>query len=49
MKAVFIESSEFTEWVAEFLPDDGYSGLQQELMDQPNKGESVHRKTRRKP
>ena len=39
MKAVFIESSEFTEWVAEFLPDDAYSGLQQALMDQPNKAD----------
>ena len=39
MKAVFIESSDFTEWVSEFLPDDSYSGLQQELMDQPNKGD----------
>ena len=56
MKAVFIESSEFTEWVAEFLPDDAYSGLQQELMDQPKLVDelkrqalvSVHRRTRRK-
>ena len=39
MKAVFIESSEFTEWVAEFLPDDAYAALQQELMDQPDKGD----------
>lgn len=39
MKAVFIESSEFTEWVADFLPDDAYSVLQQELMDQPDKGD----------
>lgn len=39
MKAVFIESSEFMEWVAEFLPDDAYSALQQELMDQPDKGD----------
>ena len=39
MKAVFVESSEFTEWVAEFLPDDSYAALQQELMDQPNKGD----------
>ncbi len=39
MKAVFIESSEFTEWVAEFLPDDAYSTLQQELMAQSDKGD----------
>src|SRR3569832_820589 len=39
MKAVFIESSEFTEWVAEFLPDDAYAALQQELMAQPDKGD----------
>ncbi|GDY06651.1 hypothetical protein LBMAG52_01370 [Planctomycetia bacterium] len=39
MKAVFIESSEFTEWVAECLPDDAYAVLQQELMDQPDKGD----------
>lgn len=39
MKAVFVESSEFTEWVAEFLPDDAYAALQQELMDQPDKGD----------
>lgn len=37
MKAIFIESSEFTEWVVEFLPDDAYAALQQELMDQPDK------------
>ena len=39
MKAVFVESSEFTEWVAKFLPDDAYATLQQELMDQPDKGD----------
>ncbi len=39
MKAVFVESSEFTEWVAEFLPDDAYAALQQELIDQPDKGD----------
>ena len=41
MKAVFVESSEFTEWVAEFLPDDAYAALQQELMDQPDKGDVI--------
>ena len=39
MKAIFIESSEFTEWVVEYLPDDAYAALQQELMDQPAKGD----------
>lgn len=39
MKAVFVESSEFTERVAEFLPDDAYAAVQQELMDQPDKGD----------
>lgn len=39
MKAVFIESSEFTEWVSEFLPDDAYAALQQELMAHPDKGD----------
>lgn len=41
MRAVFVESSEFTEWVAEFLPDDAYAALQQELMDQPDKGDVI--------
>ena len=39
MKAVFVESREFTEWVAEFLPDDAYAALQQELLEQPDKGD----------
>ena len=38
MRAIFVESREFTEWVAEFLPDDTYAALQQVLMDQPDKG-----------
>ena len=38
MKAVFVESSEFTEWVAEFLPDETYARTQQELMDNPDRG-----------
>ena len=38
MKAVFVESSEFTEWVTTHLPDDDYDKLQQALMDQPDKG-----------
>src|SRR5579862_204001 len=39
MKAVFVETSEFTEWVAEYLPDETYFFLQQELMDNPAKGD----------
>lgn len=39
MKAVFVESREFTEWVTEFLSGDAYSHLQQELMEQPDKGD----------
>lgn len=39
MKAVFVESTEFTNWVAEFLPDDAYAVLQRELMDRPEKGD----------
>ena len=38
MKAVFIESTEFTEWVSEYLPDETYFRLRQELMDDPQKG-----------
>jgi hypothetical protein len=38
MKAVFIESTEFTQWVSAHLPDDAYAALQQELLDDPLKG-----------
>ena len=38
MKAVFIESTEFTKWVSSDLPDETYAELQQELMDNPEKG-----------
>jgi putative transcriptional regulator len=38
MKAVFVESTEFTEWVSEYLPDETYARLQHELMDNPRKG-----------
>jgi putative transcriptional regulator len=41
MKAVFIEMTEFTEWVSEYLPDEAYARLQQELMDNPNKGTPI--------
>lgn len=39
MLAVFVESSNFTEWVVEFLRDDWYAKVQQELMDNPNRGD----------
>ena len=38
MKAVFVETTDFTDWVHRFLPDDVYSQLQQELMNDPEKG-----------
>lgn len=38
MKAVFIESTGFTEWVTKHLPDETYDKLQQELMNNPHKG-----------
>jgi hypothetical protein len=41
LKAVFIETSEFTEWVSEHLTDDLYSLLQQELMADPEKGDVI--------
>lgn len=41
MKAVFIETSDFTEWVSEHLTDDLYSSLQQELMADPEKGDVI--------
>lgn len=39
MQAVFVETSNFTEWVAEFLSDELYSVVQQELMDNPDRGD----------
>jgi hypothetical protein len=41
MKAVFIESVGFTEWVAGSLPDESYARLQQELMRDPEKGAAI--------
>lgn len=38
MKAEFLESAEFTEWIGDHLPDDEYSRLQHELMENPTKG-----------
>jgi hypothetical protein len=39
MKAVFVESTDFTEWIAEFLSDDLYSAIQQQLMANPDAGD----------
>jgi hypothetical protein len=39
MKAVFVEAREFTEWVSNYLPDEVYARLQQELMANPEKGD----------
>jgi hypothetical protein len=38
MKALFIESSEFTEWVKEYLTDEALSALQRDLMSDPEIG-----------
>lgn len=38
MKATFIETTWFTDWVTKHLPDEGYDKLQQELMYDPKKG-----------
>jgi hypothetical protein len=39
MKAVFIESFEFTEWVGEYLSDEALSALQRDLMNDPEGGD----------
>lgn len=39
MQAVFVEITGFTEWVSEYLPDDLYANVQQELMDNPDRGD----------
>ena len=41
MKAVFVESSEFTEWVSEYLPDDSLASVQQDLMVNPDRGDVI--------
>lgn len=38
MRAIFVESTEFTEWIARYIPDETYAALQQELMENPDKG-----------
>jgi hypothetical protein len=39
MRGVFIESSEFTEWIGHFLSDDSYAEIQRRLMDNPDSGD----------
>ncbi len=38
MKKTFVETSEFTEWVADYLPDEALADLQRELLDDPEAG-----------
>lgn len=38
MKAVFVETTGFTRWVAAFLTEEAYAELQLELMDDPQQG-----------
>src|SRR5208337_2705340 len=39
MKKAFIESSEFTEWVTEYLTDEALAALQRDLMSDPEAGD----------
>lgn len=39
MKAVFIETRNFTEWFSEYISDDEYATLQQILMKNPTQGD----------
>jgi mRNA-degrading endonuclease RelE of RelBE toxin-antitoxin system len=41
MKAVFVESNEFTDWVTEHLPHNDYLQLQHSLMDNPHIGDPI--------
>ena len=41
MKAVFIETNGFTEWVGEYLRDDAYAALQHVLMENPTRGDAM--------
>jgi hypothetical protein len=38
MEALFIESSEFTEWVKDYLTDEALSALQRDLLSDPESG-----------
>lgn len=39
MKALFVETESFTEWVADRMSDDALAELQQELMRNPDAGD----------
>jgi hypothetical protein len=39
MRAIFIESIEFTAWVSSSLPDETYAALQLHLMENPEAGD----------
>src|SRR4051812_23495764 len=39
MNRTFIEATEFTEWVTEYLTDDQYAAVQQELLLDPERGD----------
>jgi hypothetical protein len=41
MKATFIETSEFTEWIEEHISDEQYASLQQQLMEDPEAGDAM--------
>ena len=41
MKAVFIETTDFTQWVTKYLPDQVYAELQNDLMENPDKGDVI--------
>lgn len=41
MKALFVESKDFTEWISEFLSDDDLLLLQQLLMEKPDIGRVI--------
>ncbi len=39
MKAVFVETTAFTNWIAGHLPDETYAAIQHELMNNPDRGD----------
>lgn len=41
MKAVFIESFGFTDWITDFALDDFYAQIQKDLMDNPLAGDLI--------
>src|SRR5262245_59631141 len=41
MRMVFIESREFTDWVAEFFSNEDFADLQRNLLDDPTLGDLI--------